>query len=423
MKILFIHPFLPYPLTSGGHQALYNGIKAVKDDVDITLVYEAIDNEAHRKAREEFQKQMPNVRLKPLLHQPIPEYIPTKEEIIRGKIRNLYRKVFHIKGHTPQTPSFQDVTAPWKWSITPNAKDWVEHIYKVSHEEHFDIIQVEMPWRISDVYAMPKNSKVIFVHHELGFVRRELELKDAVDNHYLDVCRKFVDANEVMQLNLYDAVVTLSATDKQKLESVGVRVPIYSSFAIIDTFDTMQSYSGDGKHLTFIGPDSHDANLIGLSWFLENCWHKLRSIDPEYSLDIIGNWSSIRREEFSTKYTNLKFWGYVDDLRSIMKDHIMIVPITIGSGIRMKILEACSMGVPFVSTTIGAEGIPVKSGEHCFLADNPERFIQSIVQLQDNSIAAKFCCNSYSMVQNNYSIASLRENRTKIYDEISPQKF
>ena len=96
----------------------------------------------------------------------------------------------------------------------------------------------------------------------------------------------------------------------------------------------------------------------------------------------------------------------------------MIVPITIGSGIRMKILEAASMGIPFVSTTVGAEGIPVKDSHDCFLTDNPETFVDDIIKLQDNVLKLQFIQNANKMVWENYSLKELRKNRLGIYEKL-----
>jgi len=416
MKILFIHPFLPYPLTSGGHQALFNGIMAVKDDAEITLVYEATDDEAHRKAQQEFLERIPNVKLKPLLHQPIPEYIPTREEIIRRKIREIYHKVFHINERNLDAPD--DKSLWWKRTVTPTSPEWIAHIYEVAHAQHYDIIQIEMPWRVSDIYAMPKDSKIIFFHHELGFVRRDLEIRLMQNDLYLKVCKRFVDMNEIMELNLYDAVITLSPVDKQKLIDAGVRIPVYSSFAIIDINKPPVPHSGNSKRLVFVGPEIHSPNIVGIKWFLNKCWDKLLTIDSDYTLDIVGRWTETTQAYFIKNYTNIKFLGFVDDLYSVMKDAIMIVPITIGSGIRMKILEACGRGIPFVTTTVGAEGIPIKDGEHCLIADDAERFVENIVRLQDPILCATLCQSSFEMVKDFFSIEALRNNRLGIYHEL-----
>ena len=96
----------------------------------------------------------------------------------------------------------------------------------------------------------------------------------------------------------------------------------------------------------------------------------------------------------------------------------MIVPITIGSGIRMKILEAASMGIPFVSTTVGAEGIPLRDGHDCFLTDSPNTFVEDIVKLQDKELKLLFIQNANCMVCENYSLEALRRNRLEIYNTV-----
>jgi glycosyltransferase involved in cell wall biosynthesis len=112
--------------------------------------------------------------------------------------------------------------------------------------------------------------------------------------------------------------------------------------------------------------------------------------------------------------------GFVDDLKSALHNTIMIVPITIGSGIRMKILEAASLGIPFVSTSVGAEGIPLQSNYHCMIADAPSDFTNAILQLKNNEKRTILIQNAHSLIHDNYSIEALRRNRLAIYSSIAP---
>ena len=66
-NLLFVLPFLPYPMESGGHQALYNGIAAVKDDYNIFVMFQAVDDEHYHKSVNQFQEHIPNVHVIPLL--------------------------------------------------------------------------------------------------------------------------------------------------------------------------------------------------------------------------------------------------------------------------------------------------------------------------------------------------------------------
>lgn len=403
-------PWLPYPLKSGGHQGLFNGVTSVKDDFDIYIVYNATEMEDW--ATREFLEIVPNAKLIP--------YNPLSKKNRRGKIASALKSIISNYIHSKKAGNNKvfEKCSEWKASISPMNADWLDFIDSLFVNHHFDIIQVEMPWLISMILTLPKNVPTIYVHHELGFVKRGLEKKELGNSAYVRACCSFSDLVEIELLNMYDAVITVSSIDKDKLVDNGVIVPVYPSFSILNIPDKISSNLGNGKLLSFVGPDSHSPNFVGITWFLENCWNKLRSIDSSYKLRIIGEWSKDHIEEYSHLYPGVEFLGFVDNLAESIKGTIMIVPITIGSGIRMKILEACSIGVPFISTSVGAEGIPVVSGKHCYIADTPNDFINSIVRLQQTEIQKEFVLHAREMVEQNYSKDALRKNRLSIYRDI-----
>ena len=310
----------------------------------------------------------------------------------------------------------------WIRSVLPLQKAWLDHVDDLCNNFRFDIVQVEMVWMVSQILALPYNSIKIFVHHELGFVRRELELNQVKNDNYVNACRMFVDDAEIGLLNKYDAVITLSSVDKIKLMAHGVNVPIYSSFATVDSRPNFKLGFGCGKQLSFVGPSSHSPNYIGVTWFLENCWKKLKDHSADYKLYIYGKWDEKYVKHISSKFSDVVFCGFVEDLETAIKGSIMIVPLTIGSGIRMKILEACSIGVPFVSTSVGAEGIPVISGKHCYIADSPKDFVESLIRLQQSDLQKSFILQARKLVEENYSLEVLKNNRMDIYRNVLSQK-
>ncbi len=420
-KILFIIPWLPYPLISGGHQAIFNGIYAIKDDFDIYIAFEVFDDDKYMEAQKVFLQLIPNAHLLPLLKKiqksssnyPLWYRIAS---ILKTKILHLIQK--GEKYQRNEQGNENSMCSGWIDSVSPLSRLWLEHISQICKDYHFDIIQVEMPWFVSQILTLPDDTKKIYVHHELGFVRRELEHTQYSGSEYVKACKGFADLIEIGLLNMYDAVVTLSSVDKQKLIEHGVNIPVFDSFAIVNTSKEIVREKIDGLHLSFIGSGSHVPNMVGITWFLENCWTSLRNKDNNYKLSIIGEWNDELVAKYSSNYSNVEFLGYVDNLEKHIKGTIMIVPITIGSGIRMKILEACSLGVPFISTSIGAEGIPVVDGENCFIADSPEQFEDKLFKLRDINIQEKFVKNAHAMVIKNYSKVALRENRLGIYRKV-----
>ncbi len=96
----------------------------------------------------------------------------------------------------------------------------------------------------------------------------------------------------------------------------------------------------------------------------------------------------------------------------------MLVPIRVGSGIRMKILEAMSLGVPFVSTVVGAEGIPVKDGIHGFITDDPAVFADRIIKAEDPDIRKQFIAKGIQLIREHYSEEALIENKKNAYRQL-----
>ena len=93
----------------------------------------------------------------------------------------------------------------------------------------------------------------------------------------------------------------------------------------------------------------------------------------------------------------------------------MIVPLKIGSGIRMKILEAAQLEVPVVATPVGAEGLPISNETHAFIVDDADEFVKSIFKLQNIDLQNKFVGNMREVIEQNYSLPALKENRKSLY--------
>lgn len=409
-NLLFVLPFLPYPLVSGGHQAIYNGIDCVKDDFNIFIAY-YVSWGFDESAAVEFQKRFPHATL-------LPMDTRHKAPNFRARVIDKLQRMLAVQAKKYNAPDKNAKYDLWLWSDKPQPAKWEMFIWDVCMKYHIDIAQVEMPWISSFILSLPDTVKKVYVHHELAFVKHGLELKDDPDNLYAKTCYKHTLASEINMLNTADHIITLSPIDKRKLEEKGVTTPISSSFAVVNTNSDISPYLSDESVLTFIGPDDNIPNRVGLRWFLDNCWLALKEKDPTYKLKVIGKWREENRKVILKYFPEVEFIGFVDDLYEMMKGTVMIVPITIGSGIRMKILEAASMGVPFVSTTVGAEGIPLRDGQDCFLTDDPSIFVEDIIKLQNKELKQQFIQNAKRKVRESYSIEALSKNRLGIYEKI-----
>lgn len=129
-----------------------------------------------------------------------------------------------------------------------------------------------------------------------------------------------------------------------------------------------------------ISPLDWRPNSQGLEWFLDQVWPILLRLNPCIEIDIIGRNPS---HEIVQRYASpsVRFHGFVEDLIPFEKEaQCFIVPLHVGGGIRIKLLNAFSKGIPVVTTTIGCEGLPIQHGSHAQIADTPRDFAEAVIR-------------------------------------------
>ena len=122
-------------------------------------------------------------------------------------------------------------------------------------------------------------------------------------------------------------------------------------------------------------------NEDGMLYFVREILPRIREAEPDATLSIIGRAPTPAVKRLADE-AGIEVTGRVDDVRPhIAAGAIYIVPLRIGGGTRLKIFEAMAMGKAVVSTTIGAEGLPVTPGHDIVIADEPAEFARSVVDL------------------------------------------
>ena len=402
-KFLFILPFYPWPLVSGGHQAVFNGIRTVARDAEVHIVYYAGQRDANRKWHSVLEQQIGgDVSIHPYVDK-VGKW--TKAVAFRKISNKICKRV--------------DYTSYFIHAIKLHDEAFYDYINELIQTYRIDLVQVEMVQNLDCVLTLPEDVKKVFVHHELCFVRNQQFLSRYGEGTYNRALYEQERINEISLLNRFDLVMTLSETDKVKLLEAGVTVPVCSSFAIVSTKPAALTDLAGGSHrIVYVGPESHNPNKLGLNWFLEKVWPLVREMDASFTLEIVGQWSQATVSAWTRQYPNVVFKGFVEDLSAAVAGRTMVVPILVGSGIRMKILEAMSLGVPFVSTVVGAEGIPVKDGVHGFITDDPSTFAEDIIKAEDPLVRSLFIGNGLQLIRDHFSEEALIQNRRQVYGQL-----
>lgn len=406
INLLIILPWLPYPCDTGGNQAVFNEIEAIRNDVNVHLM--CWDCEKYREYKKILNDLWPNVTLD--LYPKLSPRVKDMDlpQFLHKVVDKIEEKFCRAKSRKYQLLNEMSINTNYEGK-------WQAYIETLVKKYNIDIIQTEFVNALGAVIAMPDNVKKVFVHHELRWVRNGLLLSREPNSRQYLPYKKNIEAQEIGLCNLYDAVITLSSVDREKLIGNRVATPIYSSFAIVQNKYEFKPVEHFDNRLTFVGPENHQPNKNGLDWFLENVWDKVLILNPKMRLDVIGNWTALTKELYEHKYRNLHFLGFVDNLQEALTGSIMIVPILVGSGIRMKIQEAANMGVPFVTTSVGVEGLPFRDNIDCYIRDDVDEFVNAIIALQNNDIQKLFTCSACELIRQTYSLGNLQKNRLDIY--------
>lgn len=163
------------------------------------------------------------------------------------------------------------------------------------------------------------------------------------------------------------------------------------------------------RSLVFLGSMDWMPNIDGCCWFADAIWPLVKQKYPDTTLTIVGRKPAPKVQELATRDPSIRVTGTVDDVRPhLAAEEVMIVPLRVGGGTRIKIFEAMATGIPCVSTRIGAEGLPVNHGEHIALADSPADFAREIGSLfEDPSRRQALGRNARSLVEENFGWPSI----------------
>lgn len=134
-------------------------------------------------------------------------------------------------------------------------------------------------------------------------------------------------------------------------------------------------------HLVYVGSMDWYPNEDAILYFMDAILPRIRRERPAVSLTVVGRNPSTRLRQAAAR-AGVHVTGTVEDVRVFVADAaVIVVPLKIGGGTRLKIFEALAMGKAVVSTTVGAEGLPLIDGTHFVRADEPAEFARAVIAL------------------------------------------
>lgn len=212
--------------------------------------------------------------------------------------------------------------------------------------------------------------------------------------YYESVKMKYLEKKMLTQ---FDLTITVSETDKSQLNKLNPNSNMIVIENGVDTSEFVPSndIQSDGNTLLWVGGLNTIPNECGMHYFLTNIYNNIKERVPNVTLTIIGDNISTRLSRIICFDSTIKYVGYVDNpLPYIQKSTVFIAPILSGSGTKLKLLEAMSVGKAIVTTGVGCEGIEGSDGTHYVVADTQREFTDAIIILLNDAVKRNLLGNN-----------------------------
>lgn len=400
MKILWVKAGGLVPPDTGGKIRSYNILRELARQQSVTFFsfYAAHDNDAHAELESIFAQV---VRVP--LHLPAPK---SASEILEYGVRLFSSDPYNITKY-----------------CRPEVRRRLQNLLK---QNQYDVIICDFMAAAGVIPWNSRTPKVLFTHNVEAMIwRRHYEV--ATNRVWKAISlrewRK-MEAAELRYLNLADHVLTVSETDRDAFAAflppakitvipTGVDVEYFRPIAVDETPNS----------LVFTGSMDWLPNEDGILYFAEAILPLIRRQCPDVSLEVVGRSPSRKLQALAEADKSIRLTGWVEDIRPFLaRGSICIVPLRIGGGTRLKIFEAMAMGKATISTSVGAEGLPVQSGENIILADSTADFANFVLSLLgDAQERRRLGHAARTLVQEKYSWTKVAESFARTLQEVTSQ--
>ena len=257
-------------------------------------------------------------------------------------------------------------------------------IVKTLKSEQFDCIILESLFLTPYTASIKKNTKSkLFVrtHNVESLLWKSFaeNTRFGLKKKYLEKLAKDLHSHEILTLNNVDGILGISEDDLVAFKQLGVQTP-FVHIPVAISVDKEQSENGN--MLFHLGAMNWQPNIEAVEELIE-LFKELRETNRDLELHIGGSKSKevVKEDRANGVYVD----GFIEDLNEFAHTNgILVSPIRSGSGIRIKILEMMAIGIPVITTTLGALGIDHEEAKCLITANTKEELLKACQQLIDN---------------------------------------
>ena len=395
MHILFVSRWFPYPPDNGSRIRVFNLVKQLSRRHEITLLsftQRPISNE-HLAEMATYCRSVRTV--------PYRVFNPNRLKALLGFLSTRPR------------------------SIVDTESREMRALVETAHIDNcFDVVvasEIE-----STPYALLLNrTPRVFEEVELAVIHEQVAHQHSLISRFRYRLTWWKLSRFVAQLlHEFDGCTVVSKQERNLVKKIH---PGYDALAIVPNGVDLEANTGDfgapkPDTLIYPGALTYSANFDAMEFFLQDIFPLVKAQHPTASLRITGRYDGVPVERLSLG-NGAELTGYLDDIRpSVAQSWGCVVPLRVGGGTRLKVLEAMALGTPVISTSKGAEGLEVTHEENILIADDPGDFAQAVLRLLgDEDLRARLSANGRRLVEEQYSWETCARQLERLLDQLVMQ--
>lgn len=404
MKILFLSQIVPYPPHGGVLQRGFNIIREI-----------AKRNEVH------------------LLAFNHPDVLGTERLVVESKtVLGAYCKTVEYVDLWPKRSKFHRY-AGYLWGAVSGLpfsvlahrsvrfRSAIERILKAEQIDivHYDTLALAQFRDMAD--GLPR----VLTHHNIEsqlMERRSGRESNIFARAYTGQQAEKIRSYELEQCGKFDLNITVSDADAAQLKTMipGLSTAVVPNGVDIEYFMSANGNSATEPAMIYTGGMNMYANRDAILHFLEHIWQRVKAEIPGLRFYAVGQDPPPELHRIAERDNGVVVTGYVDDIRPyVTRSSVYVVPLRVGGGTRLKILDAMAMGKAIVSTTVGAEGIHTTDGKNILLADHPEDFAARVVTiLRSPELRLRLGREARKLVECEYSWSTVGKGLQNVYEDV-----
>ena len=287
----------------------------------------------------------------------------------------------------------------------------------------FDVVVCDFLAPAVNVPPSLNCASVLFQHNVEAMIwKRHYEVQtNAARKAYLLRQWQKMRTFEAKACPMFDCVVAVSREDRDMIRDEYLVENVYDVPTGVDTsyFQPGGQVQRRPNHLVFTGSMDWLPNEDGIRFFTEEIMPRIKQQIPDVTLTVVGRNPYPSLVELSKRDPSVTVTGRVEDVRPFMEEAaVYVVPLRIGGGTRLKIYEAMAMEQAIVSTSVGAEGLPVVDGSEILLADTPDSFAEAVVKLlREPHLAAEIGKRAAAKVRSQFGWDAVAESFATICEQ------